>query len=110
MAGAIIYLNEDTHSSILDYIRYQLLIHEVLTYSEFINNVNNTPDYIALLKGANKRIIVKKDPLLNENKDLADCILFFKNGLVSIEKSGLPVTTFQLNNLNIHQLLYTNYH
>ena len=105
MLSAILYINSDVHSSILDYIRYQLLIHEVIQYSQFISNVNSDQNYILTQRNSGRRILVLKDPLLNENKDLADCIMFFKNGEIYIEKNGMPTTSLRLNNLNIHQLL-----
>lgn len=73
-----------------------------------IGRITLNPNYINHTHFVSKkRILVRYDYLCKDYTNYADVVLYFKNGLVSIEqnKTGVPSTTYPLAKLNINQLV-----
>lgn len=109
--GAVIFVNNDLVDQVRDYIVKQLYINEYMSGDEFDARVTIDPNYPTLVRNFNKRILVIRDLWApHTNRDLADVVIFVKNGLASIEKNnyGPHGLTLQVVDLYIHKLLRYN--
>lgn len=109
--SAIIYINVDLVDQVRDHIAKQLHITDILDGYVFDQLVATTPNYPSTIKQQNKRLMVIRplDDLTNRN--LADVVVFFKEGLVSVEKNkfGPPMPAFPALNLHWQQLCIFKY-
>lgn len=89
----------------------QLYIHESMTGTEFDARVVVDPNYPAVIHNMRLRILVIRSDFRDyTNRDLADIVLYFRNGMVSIEKNnfGIPSLTVSIDRLDIYKLLRYN--
>lgn len=106
--SAIFFVNADINEGIISTLKYQLFISEVLTDLEFDARVAASPDYVNIIHLNNLRIIVTRQDFSDyTNRNLADVVMFIKQGQASIEKNkfGPPGLTFPISRLNIYDLL-----
>ncbi len=106
--SAIVFNNADINAEIQTKLVTQLHIDEVMTFAEFNARVTVEPNYPALIHGNKLRILViLPDYHDATNRDLADLVLFYSNGLVTVlaNKFGPPGLSLQLDRINIYDLL-----
>ena len=105
---AIIFANNDITNNQSIYLAKQLLINETISKIEFDNRVIADPNYPQIVHNQNIRLLVLLPTLQDtSNRELADVVVFIKQGLVTIEKNkyGPHDFSFQQDRLNIWQLL-----
>ena len=104
---AIIFSNDDLTSQVQQVLRTQLFLDEIMSGSVFDGYVVADGSYARDLKLSGKRILVMRNFATMNNEDLADVVIFIKNGLASIQKNnfGPPMQTYQVATLNMFQLL-----
>ena len=107
---ALILMNNDLTPDVLDHFITALYIDEVLDGYVFDGYVELDPEYPSLIKGENKRILVKRSFYEPQNRDLFDIVMFFKNGLVDIEnnKFGPPIFSLAAKSCYWGILFYYN--
>lgn len=108
LPSAIIFINPDINMSIQEKLTIQLSISEVITGDEFDTRVINDPNYPVLVHLNNLRILVIRNDLYDQSRhELADLVLFIKNGLATVLKNnyGPPTVSMQYERLNLFNLL-----
>jgi hypothetical protein len=105
---AIIFINNDLSSQVLSVFVRQLFITEVLTAAQFDGYVAADGYWVSDQLYDGYRILVLRDLWDQTNRDLADIVLFAKDGLVSVEqnKVGPPNITLQINQVYLTALIY----
>lgn len=107
LPGAIIFINPDINMAIQEKLTIQLSISEVITGDEFDTRVINDPNYPIIAHLNNLRILVIRNNLSDQSRNnLADLVLFIKNGLATVLKNnyGPPTLAMQYERLNIFNL------
>lgn len=104
---AIILINNDLSSVVLEKIQKQLQISETYYGSIIEDLAANDSNYINSRKAEGKNILVIRGFNETINKDIYDIVIFVKLGLASIEKNNLgpPGATFQVDRLYLKQLI-----
>jgi len=108
---AIIFINKEINDVTKNTLVTQLFINETITGDEFNSRVSLDPDYSTNIKLQNLRILVIQDSFLEmSNRNLADVVMFVKQGMASIEYQnfGPPSLTLPINKINIFELLRFN--
>lgn len=111
LPSGIIFINSDINQILQDTLTSQLHITDVMSGSEFDARVSNNPYYPNIVHGSNLRILVIRESFQDlTNRDLADVVIFLKQGLASIEKDnyGPPGKTVPYNRLTIYDILRYN--
>jgi hypothetical protein len=86
----------------------QLYINEYMSGAEFDARVLVDPNYPQIVHLQGLRILVARDNLRDyTNRDLADIVLFYSHGNVSVLKNnnGPPGLTLPIDRINIYTLL-----
>ncbi len=97
------------YPSTVNTIDVQLEINETMTFAEFNARVAVDPSYPTQIHLNELRILVILPDFHDlTNRELADIVLFVKQGLASVEKSkfGPPGLTLDVQRLNIWNLIY----
>jgi hypothetical protein len=108
---AIIFVNADINDAIKNTLITQLYIDESMTFNEFNARVQSTPTYPDSVHLQGRRILVilptLQDPL---NRALADVVLFYNQGQVTVEKNnfGPPGLSLPLQRVTLYALLRYN--
>jgi len=102
--AAIIFVNNDLSESAEAHLVRQLFINDVQTGAEFDANVAADPEYPDKLKQLNQRVMVVRtfvDRGTVSTWELADVVIFVKQGLAAVECSrmGPPTQTFKVTEL-----------
>jgi len=99
--AAVVLFNNDLVDSVRAYIIKQLHIDEAITGAEFDLRIAANPDYVALIKQLELRILVERSYKELTNREQFDLVLFLKNGICACElnKFGPPGISFPLKNL-----------
>lgn len=107
---ALIFLNNQISDETKAIIQKQLNISETITGEEFDLRLATDPNYKSVIHGNNLRVLVMRSFAESANRELADLALFYKNGLICVEKSnfGPPGITFPINNLYLSELFFLN--
>lgn len=108
MLSAIIFVNDDMNDAIQSTLTSQLEINETMSFGEFNERVVVDPNYPTVVHGAKLRILVKLPDFRDyTNRELADIVIFLKQGLASVEKNkfGPPGLTLPVQRLNIWNLV-----
>lgn len=108
LPSAIFFINPEISTAQQELLKTQLFIDEVMQDSEFDDRVTADPNYPTVVHGQNLRILVIKNNFADvTNRELADVVIFIKQGLMSIEKNkfGPPDVTFSINRPNLWALL-----
>ena len=103
---AIIFSNTDLSVSVEQTIVTQLYITEVLTASQFDQNIISDAYYVENIYINHERILVLRDLQDLTNRAFADVVIFFKNGLAAIlcNRYGPPGKTFPIANIYLNQI------
>ena len=108
---AIIFINADLNDTATKTLQSQLEINDTMSFSEFNARVQVDPNYPFNVHAQGLRILVIL-PTLHDmtNRTLADIVLFFNQGQVTVEKSnfGPPGLSLPIARLNIYELLRYN--
>jgi hypothetical protein len=105
---AIIFINSDLNDTSKATLRSQLYINQIITGKQFDDVIAVDPTFPDQIHLNGARVLVIRDELYPyPNYDLADVVVFLKQGLASIEKNklGPPKLTLSLERLNIYALL-----
>jgi DNA-binding XRE family transcriptional regulator len=111
LPSGIIFINADINQPIQDTLTSQLHITDVMSGSEFDSRVGNNPTYPDMIHANNLRILVIRESFHDlTNRDLADVVMFLKQGLAAIEKDnyGPPGKTISIERINIYDILRYN--
>ncbi len=100
--SAIIFVNNDLTDNTQDHLVRQLQISEVIDGAIFDARVAADEEYPAKIKQLNLRLMVVRSFDELTNRDLADVVIFVKNGMAAVESSNLgpPGQSYSLLNLN----------
>lgn len=108
MPSAIIFINNDMNDAVRTTITSQLEINETISFSEFNARITADPNYPIFVHGNKLRVLVLLPTFRDyTNRDLADIVIFLKQGLASVEKNkfGPPGLTLEIQRLNIWNLI-----
>ncbi len=108
LPAAIFFVNADINEGTRNTLMNQLFIDEALTDTDFDARVQVEPEYPTLIHLNNLRIMVLRQNFRDfTNRNLADVVMFVKQGLASIEKNGFgpPGLTFPIERINMYELL-----
>jgi hypothetical protein len=100
---AIIYINPELSSSIIQTFTTQLYLSQVyMCAADFDGYIAQNPDYYAQVHLTDQRILVLRHTYDHTNRDLADFVLYAKNGMVSILRCRHPQPRKTLSIANIY--------
>ncbi len=105
---AVIFLNSDINDAVKATLTTQLFLNEIITFNEFNHRILVEPFYKNIIQLNNLRILVILDSFLDQtNRNLADIVLFYSNGNVTVEKAniGPPGLTLPISRIDIYTLL-----
>src|SRR6185312_17304571 len=105
---AIIFINSDLNDTSKATLRSQLNINQIITGKEFDDVVAVDPTFPDQIHLNGVRILVIRNEFYPyPNYNLADVVVFLKQGLAAIQKNNLgpPKLALPLNRLNIYTLL-----
>ncbi len=108
MPSVILFVNGDLNDTLQNNLTRQLEINDTMSLAEFNARVAADPNYPAVVHLNNLRIMVILPTFQDTtNRNLADIVLFVKQGLASVEKSnfGPPGLTLDIQRLNIWNLI-----
>ena len=108
MPPAIIFINSDINDGIQSTLQKQLFINETMSGNEFDARVAVDPNYPTVIHGNNLRILVIRQNFRDyTNRTLADVVIFYNQGQVTIEKNnfGPPGLSLPIQRLDIWALL-----
>jgi hypothetical protein len=108
---AIIFINADINDGIKTTLQSQLYINEIMSDTEFDARVAVDPNYPNLIHLNRMRILVIRQNFRDyTNRNLADVVMFVKQGMAAIEKNnfGPPGLTLDIQRVNIYTLLRYN--
>lgn len=101
-------MNGDFNTVTQTTISTQLHLHEVITKTEFDARVSADPNYPQNITLNFLRILVVLPSFQDiVNRELADIVLFFKQGMIRVERNkyGPPGLTLDIQRINIYDLL-----
>ncbi len=103
----IIFVNDDLSDNVKEALQRQLYINSTMTGIEFDLNISENSDFLSNLKIQRSKVLVIRSFTETTNRDLADIVIFVKNGLASILKNnyGPPGTTLPVDKLYLNELL-----
>lgn len=106
----IIFSNTDIVQSIQDTLTRQLFLTEIINAPTFDARVIANPNYPSVVHSDGYRILVLRDLSDHNNRQLADIVLFFKNGLAAVEinKFGPHGITLPIDRLYLTALITQN--
>lgn len=108
LPSAIIFINSDLNEITKNHLKSQLFIDEIIVQDEFNDRIEADPSYPDIIRSQGLRILVILENLKEyTNRDLADVVIFFKQGLLNIEKNkfGPPNISFSAQRINMWSLL-----
>lgn len=105
---AIIFINAEINDGIKSTLTTQLYLDETISFDEFNNRVTADPNYPAIVHLQGLRVMVVVPDFRNySNRTLADLVLFYNQGQVTVEKNnfGPPGLSLSIQRINIFELL-----
>ena len=111
LPSAIIFVNADINAGNQSALVSQFYVNEVMKDNEFDARVVADPNYPQILHSQGLRVLVIRQNFRDlTNRNLADVVLFVKQGQASVEKNnfGPPGLTLPISRINIYQLLRYN--
>src|ERR1700690_4319644 len=106
--GAIIYINADSNDGVKLTLKTQLYLDEIIDGYEFDARVVAVPSYPNLIHLNNLRVLIIRPNFRDYiNRTLADVVMFYNQGQITIEKNnfGPPKLSLPIQRLNIWELL-----
>lgn len=106
--SAIIVVNDDLTKQVRSVFTSQLALDEILTGKEFDARLAVDPTYPTNVRLMNRKILVVRNLSETFDRTVVDFVVFFKNGLVSVEHSkyGPPGFTLPLARLYLNRLAF----
>jgi hypothetical protein len=111
LPSAIIFINADINAGIQSTLKSQLYLDEIVQDTEFDARVLADPNYPQNIHSHGLRVMVIRQNFRDfTNRNLADVVLFVKQGQASVEKNnfGPPGLTFPISRINVYELLRYN--
>lgn len=108
LPSAIIFVNSDLNDISKNKLSTQFKINETITDTEFDARVIADPNYPNNIHYQKLRILVIRSDFADlTNRELADIVLFIKQGIVSVEKNkyGGPKLSLPIDRIDIYALL-----
>jgi hypothetical protein len=108
---AIIFINADINAGIQSTLKSQLHLNDIMSDKEFDARVQADPNYPQNVHLQGLRILVIRQNFQDvTNRNLADVVLFVKQGQATVEKNnfGPPGLTLAISRINIYELLRYN--
>lgn len=108
---AIIFVNQDITDAIKNVLIEQLYIDETITITDFEQRLLGDSDYVSTVHNNGNRLLVIVADFRNySQRNLADIVIFVKQGLATVLKNnyGPPGLAIPISNINIYQLLRYN--
>lgn len=104
--SAIIFVNADLVPQIQGVITRQFFLNDIMSGTEFDSRVSSDSNYVSDIHSNGSKILVMRPLYDYNNRNLADLVLFCKNGLASVEcnKFGPPGITFPMNAMYLSQI------
>jgi len=105
--GYIIFINNDLAGNTQSTLENQLRITESIDGYEFDQRVLEDPNYPAIIHASNLRLLVIRSYFELTNRNLADVVLFIKNGMAYVEsnKFGPPGQSFNIDRIQLDKIL-----
>ncbi len=106
--SAIIVVNADLTKQVTSVFQSQLALDEILTGTEFDARLAADPNYPTEVRLMSQRILVVRNLQDTFDRTAVDFVVFYKNGLVSVEHSkyGPPGFTLPLARLYLNRLAF----
>lgn len=106
LPSAVIFINPEIDDGIKNTLISQLNIDETITSTEFDARLAVDPNYPTIVKLNNYRLLVILQDFRNyPNKSIADLLLYLRLGIAYIENYGCPRLAFDIQRINIYELL-----
>ena len=108
---AIIFINADLNANATNTLKGQLYINDTMSFTEFNSRVKTDPNYPNNIHSQSLRILVLLPTLMDQtNRNLADVVLFFNQGQITIEKNnfGPPGLSLPIARVDVYTLLRYN--
>ena len=104
--SGIVFVNNDLTDSVQAALVKQLHISEVIDGYAFDNRILANPSYSDVVRQLDLRIMVVRSFLEQDNRTLADLVIFVTNGMASVlqNKFGPPGVTYAVSRLTWGQL------
>lgn len=105
---AIIFINAEINDAIKATLTTQLFLDETMSFDEFNSRVDGDPNYPSIVHLQGRRVmVVVPDFHDHTNRTLADLVLFYNQGQVTVEKNnyGPPGLSLPIFKINIFDLL-----
>ncbi len=103
ITGAVFFTNSNNHPKIIDIIKVQLYITQVMDGYTFDGYVAQDPNYINYLKLNNIRILVLRDLQDFTNRELADVVFCVFSNIAYIEKNNFGPPVFSIDISQFYQ-------
>jgi hypothetical protein len=105
--GAIIFVNNDLTEQVKSVLKNQLFLSDVISGEEFDARVIADPNYVNVIRNSFQRVLVIRSFWDHTNRELANVVIFIKNGLAAIEQNnfGPPGQTYPVALLTIYELI-----
>lgn len=103
---ALILVNADLTDTIVEYLQRQLFLDKILDGYTWEQELADDPNIKDTIKSKNQRILVVKNLLEQEDRDIFDLVLFISQGQAYIlnNKFGPPGLTYQVTKLTWNKL------
>jgi len=101
--AAVIFINADLTDNVRNMLVKQLHINDVVDGYVFDQRIASDTNYVNNIKQLDLRVMVVRSSMQElQNREYADVVCFFKNGLISIleNKFGPPGQTYRVVNLD----------
>lgn len=107
--AAIIFANDDLTPAVKAVVQRQLFITDTMSGTEFDARIAVDPGYVDEIHGNGNRVLVIRPYTELDNRELADVVLFFKAGLVSVLKNnyGPPGIVYTIQRMYLSQIFFT---
>ena len=108
--SAIIFINNDLSDQVKSVIQRQLFINDTMDGYEFDARLIVDPNYVQEIHSYGLRVLVIRPFNDYTNRDKADLVIFCKNGLASVLKTGVgpPAIIYPINSCYLSQIFNTN--
>lgn len=106
--SATIMINADAPAEAISIVQKQLFINETMSGEDFDLKIEENPNLLQDVKALQIRLLVIQNFTDPSYRDQMDLVLYYANGLISIEKSifqSPPQSSFPINSAYLSQLL-----
>lgn len=100
--SGVIFINNDLVNNTKNYIAKQFHIDEVMDGYVFDDKITADPDYVSKVKQLNLRIMVVRSFIDEVNRDQADLVVFYKEGMLTALKNNFGPPTISVRADHAH--------